>query len=130
MSNGLFAVDGVDVAGLVAEHLGPRVLPCVLYKPGAPAERDPAHPTRAPELGPERPLKARGFIGDFSERLVDGNLIVAGDRKVTLLAGTVEDGEEPQGGYGLLIEGTRYVIHRVVARDPAGATFTLQVRRP
>lgn len=131
MGNGLFAVDGVDVAALVAEHLGPRMLPVVLYKPGAVVARDPLHPTRAPSTGDPTPHKCRGMIQDFSQASIDGQLIIVGDRKVTILADTIQGGVEPGGGPAqdqIEIEGRRYNVVRVLARDPAGATYTLQVR--
>lgn len=130
MSNGLFEVDGVDVPALVAEHLGPRVLPCVLWKPGAKDVR-PANPTQAPAKAAAVPYTCRGFISDFSEGSIDGNIIKAGDRKVLLLGGTIEGGVEPEGGPDkdqVEVEGRRWNIHRVIARDPAAATYTLQVR--
>lgn len=133
MSNGLFAVDGIDVAGLVAEHLGPRVLPCVLYKPGATPERDPDDPTAAPQPAAPSQHKCRGFIEDFSPTSIDGTLIKVDDRKVTVLGATIEGGVEPEGGANkdqFLVEGVRYNIQRVVSRDPAAATYILQVRRP
>lgn len=132
MSNGLFSVDGVDVAALMVEHLGPRLLPCVLYKPGA-LEARPANPTEAPGRGAFTPHPARGMIEDYKEAVIDGNSIKAGDRKALLIAGTIEGEVVPEGGPDgdqLEIEGMRYNVHRVVDRDPAGATFTLQVRRP
>jgi hypothetical protein len=133
MGTGIFAVDGIDVAGLVAEHLGPRVLPCVLYKPGAPTARDPARPSKGPQPGAPTPHKCRGFIEDFSTASVDGTLIKAGDRKVTLLGATIEGGVEPEGGVNkdqVLVEGKVWSVHRVVSRDPAAATYILQVRDP
>lgn len=139
MGNELFAVDGVDVAALVAEHLGPRVLPATLIKPGIPGEgedppsRDPDNPTGGLSEDVPEPVEyaCRGFIEDFRPSAVDGTLIKVGDRKVILLANTIEGGVEPVGGVDqdqVAIEGTRYNVWRVLDRDPAGATFTLQVR--
>jgi hypothetical protein len=131
MSNGLFASDGIDVAALVAEHLGPRVLPAVLYKPSAPEERDPDDPTEAPTPGTPTEHKCRGWIEDFSPITVDGTLIKVGDRKVTILGNTIEGGVEPEGGINkdqVLIEAIRWSVHRVISRDPAAAAYTLQVR--
>lgn len=132
MGNGLFAVDGIDVAALVAEHLGPRVLPCILYKP-VPGTRDPSDPTAGIVPGPPAAYNCRGFIEDFSPTSIDGTLIKASDRKVTVLGATIEGGAEPEGGVDkdqFLVEGRRYNIHRVLSRDPAGATYILQVRNP
>jgi hypothetical protein len=133
LSNGLFAVDGIDVASLVAKHLGPRVLPAVLYKPGAVVARNPADLTAAPLPAAPAAHKCRGFIEDFKPTSIDGNLIKAGDRKGTVLGATIEGGVEPEGGPDkdqLQIEGAMYRIQLVLARDPAAATFTLLLRRP
>jgi hypothetical protein len=132
VSTGLFASDGIDVAALVAEHLGPRVLPAVLYKPGATPARDNNDPTAATVPAAPTAHKARGFIEDYKPTVVDGTLIKVGDRKVTLLGNTIEGGAVPEGGVNkdqVEIEGTRYNI-QLVNRDPAGATYTLQVRKP
>jgi hypothetical protein len=133
VSTGLFSSDGIDVAALVAEHLGPRVLPAVLYKPGATPARDNNDPTAAAVPAAPTPYKARGFIEDFSPRSIDGTLIKVGDRKVILLGNTIEGGVEPEGGVNkdqVQIEGTLWNVQLVLSRDPAGATFTLQVRKP
>jgi hypothetical protein len=134
MGNGLFAVDGIDVAALVAEHIGPRVLPCVLIKPGAPGARDPDNPTKAPQPGVPTSIPCRGFIEDFSTYSVDGDMILVGDRKVTLLGATINGGlTEPEGGVNkdrVTVEGNTWAVWRVLSRDPAGATFVLQVRDP
>jgi hypothetical protein len=132
MGNALFAVDGIDVAALVAEHLGPRVLPAVLYKPGAPAVRDPNNPTAAPVPGAPVAHKARGFTEDFDPRSIDGTLIKVGDRKVILLGDTIEGGVVPEGGVNkdqVEIEGERWNVQLVLSRDPAAATYALQVRK-
>ena len=129
MNTGLFAVDGIDVAGLVAEHLGPRILPLVLHRPGAPAARDLNNLTQAPVPGPGTDFPCRGFIEDFSSYDMAQGLVEAGDRKVIILGGTLST--EPLGGIGrdqVTVEGKRWSIQRVIDRDPAGATFTLHVR--
>jgi hypothetical protein len=130
VSNGLFASDGVDVAQLIADNLGPRVLPCVLYKAGAPGVRDPANPTKAPVPAAPSEHKCRGFIEDFSSYEIDGTLIKAGDKKVTLLTNTIQGKVVPDDGDRdtVLVEGTRHSIHRILSRDPAAATYLLQVR--
>lgn len=134
MGTELFASDGIDVAALVAEHLGPRVLPCVLIRPGATPARDTNNPTQAPQPGPSTNVPCRGFIEDFSTTSIDGTLIKAGDRKVTLLGNTINGGKtEPQAGINkdqVTVEGKTWAVHRIVSRDPAAATFVLQVRDP
>lgn len=132
MSTGLFASDGIDIAALVAEHLGPRVLPCVLIRPGALGARDVNNPTQAPARAASTSIPCRGFIEDFSSRSIDGTLIKAGDRKITLLGATLK-GVEPDPGVArdrVLVEGKTWAVHRIVSRDPAGATFIIQARDP
>lgn len=131
MSNGLFAADGLDIPALIHEHLSPRLLDAVLIKPGAAGERDPDHPTRAPVPGAPTEHKARGFTEDFSVRSIDGKNVIVGDRKVTLIANSIEGGVEPDAGKDRVrIEGRTYAVHRIIERDPAGATFLLHVRTP
>lgn len=128
--NGLFAVDGINVAALVAEHVGPRMLPAVLYKPAGAPTRDENNPTQVTTAGEPVAHACRGFINDFTPTQIDGELIKSGDRKVTLIAGTIEGGVEPENGGtdSVLIEGSRYLVHRVLSRDAAAAAFVLQVR--
>jgi len=130
MSNGLFSVDGIDVAGLVARHVGPRLLPCVLYKGGGPGTRSEDNPTEVSEPGEPVPHRCRGFIADFAVREVDGSRIKADDRKVSVLGESIEGGAVPASGDVDMVEveGTRYLIHRVLSRDAAGANYVLQVR--
>ena len=129
----IFAADGVDVAGLVAEHLGPRLLPAQLIKPGAPGGRDPANPTRVLPAGPPVEHGCRGFVEKFSDFSVAQGLVLASDRKVTILGGTLPRGVVPVAGAGqdrIRIEGQVWHVHRIVDRDPAAATYVLQARDP
>lgn len=128
---GMFASDDLDVAALVAEHLGPRVLGVTLHKPSGAATRDPDNPTLVNEAGSFANYPARGWIEDFSLPSVDDVLIKIGDRKVTILGGTLPVGIEPEGGPDkdqITVEHVRWSIQRVLSRDPAGATYILQVR--
>lgn len=130
---GIFSVDGVDVAGLVAEHLGPRLLPAQLIKPGPPGGRDPANPTRVLPPGPPTEHGCRGFTEKFSDYSVAQGLVLASDRKVTILGGTLPRGVVPVAGQGqdrIRIEGKVWNVHRIIERDPAAATYVLQARDP
>jgi hypothetical protein len=131
MGNGLFRVDGIDVAALVAQHLGPRVLPCVVVRPGPAGARDLANPTLAPQAGEPTRYPCRGFIENVSVRMIDGALVQVGDRKITILGATLKT--EPQTGIGkdlIEIEGGTWAALQVLSRDPAGATYSILGRDP
>jgi hypothetical protein len=130
MGNGLFDNYGVDIAGLVNEHLSPGLLPAVLTKVG-----DVSGSKTAGELTKPLPRAsstthtARGMISDFDpNEFSSSQLLEAGDRKVLLVAESITPTAEPEGGDTIQIEGATYRIARVLKRDPAGATYVLQVR--
>lgn len=69
----------------------------------------------------------RGVISDYDERQIDGSLVQRGDRRVLLLGGSLPSSVVPAPNDEVTIEGTKYSIVNV-RRDPAGASYTLQVR--
>src|SRR5262249_25683645 len=68
----------------------------------------------------------RGFVEDYGPGLIDGTLITAQDRKVSLIGATIR-GAVPEPNDHVTIEGATYVIQRVT-RDPAAAMYTCQGR--
>ncbi len=129
----LFEVDGIDLPALLAEHLGPRLLEAWLIRPGAPGGRDPDNLTRVLEPGPATEYPCRGFIEKFSDFSVASGLVLASDRKLTLLGGTLPVGIVPQAGPGrdrVRIEGAEWVAHQLLDRDPSAATYVIQARDP
>lgn len=131
MGNGLFDNYGVDIAGLVNEHLSPGLLPAVLRKWGTPTggARPSGQLTKPPARGSDTVHTARGLISDFDpNEFQTSQLLEAGDRKVMLIAESISPPAEPKGGDTVEIEGVNYRVARVLKRDPAGATYVLQVR--
>lgn len=131
MGNGLFENYGVDIAGLVNEHLSPGLLPATLKKWGGQTggTRPPGELTKPPSRNPDSTHSARGMISDFDPReFAESQLLEAGDRKVLLVAESIQPPAEPGSGDTVEIEGGTYRVARVLKRDPAGATFVLQVR--
>ncbi|MCH9664661.1 MAG: hypothetical protein K0U41_02295 [Gammaproteobacteria bacterium] len=116
---------GIDIAGIVAQEIGPRVLPATLIVITR-GPRDPADPT---EPGPEirTPHPCRGFIEDYDDDKIDGTLVQRGDRLVTLIGGTLPSGIIPTGSDKVTIEDSTYNVERI-KRDPAAATYQCQVR--
>jgi hypothetical protein len=127
MSNGLFAVDGVDIAGLVAEHLGPRVLEASLqtFTTGA---RDANKLTGGKARTPNPPVPARGFWKDYSPRQIDGQAVLKNDRKAIILGGTTPTPPLLVYNDEITMEGVTLYVVRVERRDPAGARFVYQCR--
>lgn len=122
MGNALF---GVDVAGLVARHIGPGVLPVVLSEPRS-AARDPAKLT-----GGRVPLDpilhdARGFWEDFTGKPPPDVLVT--DRKGIVLGDTLPAGVVPDSGWSMTCEGVTLRIVRRLSRDPAAAVYAFVCR--
>lgn len=78
----------------------------------------------------------RGVFGGYAKELIDNINIMAGDVKLTCLTNEIvglADGQAPDGGHDIyaidLMTGkeTRYTLMRP-ATDPAGATYSLQLR--
>ncbi len=69
-----------------------------------------------------------GVITEYKDSEIDGTSIKAGDRRILIIAGTLSADVTPKANWKVSIEGS--VNYRVVDafRDPAAATWTLQVR--
>jgi len=130
MGNGLFDNYGVDIAGLVDEHLSPGMLPLVIKHQGAQTEERPAGQlTKPPERPADTSHSGRGMISDFQpSEFASSQLLEAGDRKVLVIVESLKPPVEPGTGDTVQIEGRTYRVARLLKRDPAAATYTLQVR--
>lgn len=118
---------GVDIAGVIAQAMGPGLLAATLIKvfPGTRTSGNLAGGTNASTLS----YPARGFTESYRASQIDGDLVRRGDRKVVLLGATIPGRVVPEAGDRLTIEGRTFSVVRV-ERDPAAATYTLQVRGP
>ena len=116
---------GIDIAKLVADNIGPGVLPAVLTKvtPGTRTAGSLTAGTNSTSVDHD----CRGFIDDYDASQIDGTLIKMDDHKVTIIGGTLPAGVIPVQNDHVFIEGTTYEIIRV-KRDPAAATYTCQAR--
>ena len=70
---------------------------------------------------------ARGFIDDYDDNKIDGTIIRKADRMVFLFGASITPSVAPKTNDRITIEGDTYSVERV-ARDPAGASYVLQVR--
>ena len=123
MGNILF---GVDISGLIAQNIGPGVLPCTITKK-AYAIRDPANPTKGQPATPTA-HKCRGFWEDFAPADIDGTNILLNDRKAVLIGDTIPAGAIPEKQDDLTIEGKTLAVHRLILRDPAAAVYIYHCR--
>lgn len=117
---------GIDIAGIIAQEVGPGVLPATLIvvTPGTRLLGNPTggtQPTRTSIPG------GRGLIDDYTDDQIDGTLVQEGDRIVTLIANTFPGLPVPKPNDEVTIENGTYKIIRV-KRDTAAATYTCQVR--
>lgn len=117
---------GIDIAAEVHKEVSKGLLDATLHSivPGTPgadltAGNNPVTTDHA----------CKGFVDEYSEKLVDGNRIRAGDKKILLIGNSINGGATvPKAGDGVTIEGERYDIVGVPQRDPAAATYVLQGR--
>lgn len=117
---------GKDIAGKMAGALGKHLLVATLISK-TPGTRT-AGALSAGTTPDSTQASARGIIDDYDSAQIDGTLIQKDDRRVLLLGGTISGGVVPKPGDQVTIENSTYNVIRV-ARDPAAATYTLQVRR-
>lgn len=124
MVNSLF---GVPIASIIANAVGPGVLPATLVKKAAGTRTTGA--LSAGTNPTSTSYACRGFIDDYSAFAVSAGMVQMQDKRITLLGATISNGTvAPAPGDDVTIEGATYAVVRV-KRDPAGATFELQSRR-
>lgn len=116
---------GVDIAKEINDAMGSGLLATTLIKVTAGVR------TTGSLTGGTNPKKTkkpcRGVIEDYSDGQMQGSLVQVGDRIVLILGDSLPSGIVPQTGDQVTIEGSTFDIIRV-ARDPAAASYTCQVR--
>lgn len=123
ITNKLF---GLDIAKIVSDSIAGAggVLDATLTSvtPGVATDANPnlVTPTTTTHT-------CKGFVDDYKDSQIDGTIIKKGDRKVTLLGATIAPAVAPKTNDKVTIEGDTYDVQNV-ERDPAGATYELQVR--
>ena len=122
VTNRLF---NLDIAKIVADSIAGAggVLDATLFSV------TPQTPASGNVIAPSTPTQhaCKGFIDDYKDSQIDGTIIRKGDRKVTILGATISPSVAPKTNDQILIEESTYDVQEV-KRDPAGATYELQVR--
>lgn len=114
---------GEDIAGQINKELGPLVFPVILTKSSA--FRNTTDSTDQSVVTVDH--AGKGFVADYEDRFVDGTIIQRGDKQVIILGASLPSGIIPKPNDKTTIESEVKVIINV-ERDPAGATYTCQVR--
>lgn len=116
---------GVDISAQIASAMGGLLLPMKLVRvtPGTRTAGDLTSGTNPST----KTYPCRGVVEDYSLRYYAEDLVQKGDRKALILGGTLPAGVVPQLGDHVVIEGVESQVIDV-RRDPAGASYELQVR--
>lgn len=99
--------------------------PVSLHAPGAPT--DDGQGGEIPGVPVDHACS--GLVTDYSDALkaISNGAIQVNDRKLIVTATSMPAGIVPQIGWGVTAEGSAWAVI-AVKRDPAGATYDLQVR--
>ncbi len=118
---------GIDISGLVAQHIGPGVLPALITKPARGA-RQPGNLTGGKAALPSEQFECRGFWDDFKGLAPPGVTVLMGDRKAVLIGDTIPEGATPGHGWQITIAGQTLYVEAQIGEDPASAVLTFQCR--
>lgn len=125
MGNELF---GLDIAGIVADAMGDKLLPVTITRRPAGA-RQPGNLTGGPQFGAPQLFTCAGFWEDFTRTPPPNVELQLGDRKAVLLGDTVPAEALPfVVNDEITIEGPTLYFVQILSRDPAAAVYTLLCR--
>ena len=115
---------GLDIKGIVADALSGQLVSGTLTEVQVGVRAADSTEGRA-QVAVDHAFE--GIIDDYTDREIFGTSIEAGDRRVLIITGLLATAVVPEPNWRVTIEGSTY---RVIAvkRDPAEATYTLQVR--
>lgn len=125
MGNELF---GIDIAGIVADTIGPGLLTVTITRTPNTAERTDGNLTGGFVKGDPQVWTAQGFFEDFTGTPPPGVEIEADDRRAVVIGDTIPPGVTIERNDALTIEGETLYVVKALSRDPAAAAFTYQCR--
>lgn len=120
---------GIDIAGLVAKHIGPGVHDAVLSIFDPAAARAPGAKLTEGRQRVAVPHSGKGFWEDYSPGQI-GEAVLGTDRKAVLIGDTFASGvvASLKKGDRISIKGADMMVWRLESRDPAGAVIKVQCR--
>ena len=124
MGNKLF---GVNISGLIKQHVGPGVLPVVIVKE-AQGARDPGNLTGGQAKTPTTITGVRGFWDKLPRTPPAGVEFELNDRIALLIGDTIPAGGKPLKDDAITIAGLTLYMVQLIEADPADATFAYLCR--
>lgn len=119
MGNVLF---GVDLASLIAENVGTGLLDATLTVETI-GSRTAGQLAQGIATTPTPYSGVKGIWEDVSPNLVDNSQVFLTDRVALLIGNTIPAGVRLKPNDQIEIEGIKLFVIRLIARDPAAATY-------
>lgn len=119
MGNELF---GVDIAGIVADNIGPGLLDVTIIRT-AEGDRQAGNLTGGRESTPATFTGTKGIWEDLPRTAPPGIEFQLNDRVALLIGDTIPAGGIPIRNDAIEIEGIRLWVVQLLGRDPAAATY-------
>lgn len=120
---------GVDIAGIIADAIGPGVLDVTITRAAGTGTRNPADLTGGLIKAEPASWGCKGFWEDFTGQPPPGVEIELNDRKAVLIGDTIPAAALPlKLDDAITCEGKTLFMVKVLSRDPAAAVFTLLCR--
>lgn len=126
MGTELFKGFGVDIAAELLSALGPGTPEVTLLSRSLGAE-DPLDLTAGRPIV-ETPHVCKGFIDTYDSRRMGESVIQQGTRVILIIGDSLPSGVIPQDEDRVIAEGTTFHLTGPIVRDPAGATYIVEVR--
>lgn len=120
---------GIDIAGLISDSMAGNLPDGVLTQKGAEGELDENNISAGRSRGSPTTHSFEGFYEDFETKDIDGTQVTEQHRKCVLIAGSIKPTTVPKSGDTITLEGVESPIVRVLGRDPAAATYIVQVQK-
>lgn len=126
MGNPLF---GVDIAGIIADKIGPGVLEVTISREPSTGVRQAGNLTGGMVKGAPQSWTCRGFWEDFTGLPPPGVELELNDRKAVLIGDTIPPAALPlQRNDQITCEGLSLFMVKPLSRDPAAAAYVLLCR--
>jgi hypothetical protein len=117
---------GIDIAGIVADATDGQLLTATVVVRTDTA-RNPASLTSG-QGKQDTPYQCQGLWTDFTTREQDTDMVEVGDRKALLIGNTLPPGIDTDDIHSITMDGATLYVVRLLASDPARATYTFQCR--
>lgn len=119
---------GVNIDRIIHQSLSPGLIKGELYSK-TPGARDPSDATKGLVGGIATTHKLRGLNNSVKDNEVDNELILHGDRKILVVALSIQPAIVPDTGMSIRMSDDNKTYRIIsVRRDPATATYICQGR--